>query len=191
MRLNIYIKQKYKSNHGFTLVELMVSLSIFVVVVLVVMGSVLSILDLNRKIQSKKVAMDNLNFALESMARTIKFGTKYHCGATAPLTSPSDCAGGSSSLSLTASDGSLVTYTLSGTGIQRLINSTNALNLTSPEVTVNSITFWVLGSSSYGTDNLQPRVVISMSITAGSANKAKTQTTFKIETTVSQRKLDI
>lgn len=159
---------------------------------LIIMGAVLSVLNVNSKVQAKKTAMDNLNFALESMERTIRFGTKYHCDATVlPVTSARDCGAGASSISVLASDGtSQVTYALSNGALVQTIGG-NTLALTSPEVTIQSITFWVLGAQPYGTDNLQPRVTITISAIAGSANKAAAQASFKLETTVSQRKLDI
>ena len=181
-----------KRNKGFTLIELMVSLSIFVVIMTLVMGSILNAFDLNSKSQSQKTAGDNLNFALESIARTIRFGTNFHCGATAPLNTPNDCASGSSSFSVTGADGILVTYTLSNGAITRSLAGATAQVMTSPEVSITSLAFRVFGSTSYASgDYLQPQVIITMSGTVGSSNKAKTQSTFHVETTVSQRKLDI
>jgi|SRR5579872_5946710 len=181
----------FKSGAGFTLVEIMVSLSIFVVVMTLIMGSILSVLNNNQSAQAKKTAMDNLDFALESMARTVRFGVNYHCGSAGTLSSPNDCASGASSLTILASDGSQVTYTLSGGVLTRSVNSGAAYAMTSPEIVINRLAFRVFGSAAYGTDYLQPQVIITVSGTAGSANKAATQSTFNLETTVDQRKLDI
>ena len=67
--------------------------------------------------------------------------------------------------------------------------------LTSPEVFIQSIAFRVFGSYSYGNgasqDYLQPQVIMTVSGYAGSANKTLTQSFFQLETTISQRKLDI
>ncbi len=180
-----------KSGAGFTLVELMVSMSIFVVIMLLVMGAVLSILNINSKAQSAKTAMDNLDFALESVSRTVRFGTNFHCGLSGTLTAPQNCSSGDTSLTVTASDGSLVTYTVTGGALTRSVNSGTALALTSPEVTISNIKFYVFGAPAYGVDYLQPRVTIAVAGLAGSANKTITQTSFQLETTVSQRKLDI
>ena len=184
---------KKKSGAGFTLVEIMVSLSIFVIIMVVIMGAILGIFDINNKVQTQKTALDNINFALESMSRTIRFGTNYHCGSITPLTSPSDCptSAGLSTFSVTASDGSLITYALVGARLVQAIGS-NILELTSPEVIIQSVVFRVFGSSPYSSgDMFQPQVIITISGTSGSVNKPKTQSTFRLETTVSQRKLDI
>ena len=46
---------------GFTLVELMVSVSLFAIVMVISMGSVVSVFDANKKSQSLRTVMDNLN----------------------------------------------------------------------------------------------------------------------------------
>ncbi len=188
-----------KMKKGFTLVELMVSLTIFILVMTIVMGSILRILDINTKFETKKTAMDNMNFSLESMSRVIRFSTKYHCGTSQPLTSPADCPSGNNSLTVTDSSGRLVTYALSGNAITRTINGGTADIVTSPEIVITGVTFWVLGSyphdpagvcpESNPSDCNQPRVVIKISGTSGTS--AKTQSSFVLQTTVSQRKFDI
>ena len=189
-----------KSNKdGFTLVELLVSISIFVVVMTIVMGSILSVLSINGKSQTQKTAMDNLSFALESLSRTAKFSTKYHCGNTGVLTDPVNCPSGNSSLSLQTPDGSLITYSLSGGKLTQAVNGATPQDLTSPEVVIQDLKFYVFGSypfngncsSQPSNDCLQPKIIVSVSGYAGTANKVKTQTAFQMQTMISQRKLDI
>jgi Tfp pilus assembly protein PilW len=194
------MKKYLHTKKGFTLVELMVSLSIFIVIMTVVMGAILSVLNLNTISQSRKTAMDNLNFSLETMTRSIRFGTTYDCASVPPLSSPHDCSTGGNSLTFVASDGTQVKYALSNGIITESVNNGTALPLTSGEVTVQNLTFWVLGSAAFvqGTGSCsspnncqQPRVIIDVSGIAGGANKPATQASFQIQTTVSQRKLDI
>src|SRR3989344_3450237 len=68
-----------RKSRGFTLIEMMVSTSIFIMVMVVAAGAILSISSANRKSQATKVAIDNLSFALESMSRHIRVGTDYSC----------------------------------------------------------------------------------------------------------------
>lgn len=174
---------------GFTLIEIMVSLSVFIIIMTVSLGSILSILNSSEKSQTKKTAMDNLNFALESMSRTIRFGTNFYCGTTASNPPPAnDCAAGGTSLSVRDSNGALIVYSLSGGQIVKSVNNAGANAVTSNEVTINRLTFYVFGSSGWP-DMIQPRVVMSLSGTVGT--KTATQSTFNLETGVSQRKLDI
>ena len=83
MRKKIY-------NKGFTLIELMTAVSIFIVIMTVSMGSILSIFDANRKSRSLKTVMNNLNLALESMSREMRYGRSYNCGTD----SDPNCSGG-------------------------------------------------------------------------------------------------
>ncbi|MES3030885.1 MAG: type II secretion system protein [Patescibacteria group bacterium] len=64
---------------GFTLVEMIVSLAIFTIVALVAVGALLKITDANKKSQTLKTAINNLNFALESMSREMRVGEDYNC----------------------------------------------------------------------------------------------------------------
>lgn len=65
-----------QKNKGFTLVEMLVSVALFSIVVVIALGSIITIIDTNRKSQSLTLVMNNLNFALESMTRTIKTSTE-------------------------------------------------------------------------------------------------------------------
>src|SRR3989344_8196571 len=105
---------------GFSLIEIMVSLSLFIVVIVISMGSILSVLDANRKSQSLRAVMDNLNFTLESMTRSIRFGQNYHCGSSGDITASLDCTLGADSLTVKASNNLHVTYRLTGGRIARL-----------------------------------------------------------------------
>lgn len=183
------IKQKNIFNKGFTLIEIMVSLSVFIIVMTTSMGAILSILDANRKSETKKTAMDNLNFALESVSRTIRFGTNFYCGTITTNPPPAnDCPSGSSSFTLRTAEGLLVTYSLSNGRIMKAVNNGTANPVTSPEISITRMNFYVFGSTVW--PNLaQPRVLMSISGVVGT--KANTSSTFNLQTMVSQRKLDI
>lgn len=181
--------RKRDRKKGFTLIEIMVSLSVFIIIMTVSLGSILSILDANEKSQTKKTAMDNLNFALESMSRTIRFGTNFYCGTTASNPPPAnDCPSGSTSFSIRDSSGALVVYSLSNGRIMKAVNNGTANAVTSVEVSITRLSFYVFGSTGWP-DLSQPRAVISLSGTVG--NKTSTKSTFNLQTTVSERKLDI
>lgn len=182
--------QHFKHTKGFTLIEILVSLSLFLVVMTISMGSVLSVFDANRKSESLKIVMDNLNFTLESMSREIRFGKNYHCGG-GTLTTPLNCPnGGGTQVSFLASDGATqIVYRLTGTKIEKSIDGgANFVAVTAPEVTVQSLTFYVVGADAVPVNYLQPKVLIEIKGQAGL--KSNTQTTFNLQTLVSQRVLD-
>jgi prepilin-type N-terminal cleavage/methylation domain-containing protein len=196
------IKNQNKKNKGFTLVELMVSVSVFVIIMTISMGSILSIFDANKKSQTIRTVMDNLNFSLEAMTRTIRFGTNYHCDVTVgDITTPAqrDCTTGASSMVVKTSDGvTRVAYKLAEGRIRRYVGSeidyisdnTEGYAVTSADVTITDLTFRVVGSTPYsnGNDLYQPQAIITVSGFAGI--KPTTKSSFSLQTTVSQRMFD-
>ena len=169
---------------GFTLVELLVSIAIFTIVMLMAISSLFSILDLDRKAQSMKSVMNNLNFALDSMAREIRVGSDYcvpvQCNAT--------------NFSFHDYLGKVVHYELQADGrvweTREDLSSNQPIPLTAPEVHIendaNQPVFVVIGHTPAG-DQKQPYVFMRL---IGYAGVGKTQTDFSIQTTVSQRLFD-
>lgn len=180
------MKKNITKARGFTLIELLTALSIFTVVMVISMGSILGVFDANRKSRSLKTVVTNLNLAMENMSKEIKFGDTYHCGS-GNLAAPQNCASGGSQLSFLDSEGERITYSLSSGAIVREVGGSNdILYLTAPDATIDSLSFYVLGA---GTDNsLQPKVIIKIKAHVGTD---KSRTDFTLQTLVSQRELDI
>jgi type II secretory pathway pseudopilin PulG len=90
---------------GFTLVELMVSTTIFVVIIISSIGSLLVLLGASKESRGLRFAMDNVNFAMESMTRSVRMGVSYYCSADPTVSPPTDpetfkdCLGGGTLLS--------------------------------------------------------------------------------------------
>lgn len=72
-------KNKRKLVSGFTLIELLVSTSIFVMIMLSAMGSLFVLLNAAKNSRALRFSIDNVNFAMESMSRSIRMGTNYLC----------------------------------------------------------------------------------------------------------------
>jgi type II secretory pathway pseudopilin PulG len=64
---------------GFTLVEMLVSIAVFMSVMVVAMGSLISIINANRKSQAIKNTVDNITFVLDSISRKVQLGDDYIC----------------------------------------------------------------------------------------------------------------
>ncbi|MCA9366806.1 type II secretion system protein [Candidatus Kaiserbacteria bacterium] len=64
---------------GFTLIEMIVSLGLFSIVITVAVGALLVLIANNKQLQQEQGVMTNLSFALDSMTREIRTGTKYFC----------------------------------------------------------------------------------------------------------------
>ncbi len=180
-----YWKRKKMNLQGFTLLEMLVSLSLFAVIMTISMGSILGVFEANRKSESLKTVLDNLNFTLEGMSREIRFGYNYDCG---PAGAPLNCSTGDTQISFTTSDGRSVTYAKVSSGIQKSDNAVDGgtyEEVTAPEITITDLTFYTFG---VGLDTKQPKVIIKVSGYAGT--KTSSRTSFTIESMVSQRKLD-
>lgn len=191
-----------KPRSGFTLIEMMVAVSIFAIVMMVGVGALLSLIEANRRAQAINSVMNNLNAALESMTRSIRVGTTYYCQASATSPSPSvlenpqNCTDGTL-LAFEASGGDSsdntdqVVYRLNGIQLERSLDSgATWVALTAPEVSIDSFSFHVVGAQSFSeaADTIQPRVLMRI---RGSAPVPGGTTDFNVQASVAQRILDI
>ena len=174
---------------GFSLIELIVSVALFAVVMTASVGTLLALVSANQKAQSLKSVINNLHFALDSMARTIRTGQLYFCADSVSETVPSgtaDCALGGRTLTLTDDHGVRLAYRYEEGRIERRVGSEGFAGLTAPEVVIDDMQFYVTGST-VG-DTVQPTVTISIRGHAGA--KPTTDSSFNVQTTVTQRVLD-
>jgi len=182
-----------RKNKGFTLIEIMTALSIFIIVMTVSMGSIIGIFDTNRKSRSLKVVMGNLNIAIETMSREIRFGRNYHCelSATAnpPFTSARNCPEGGELVSFLSNDGEQIVYHLNNNAIEASRDGGSTYDkITAPEVVIDKLTFYVLGAGMAPLNTLQPRIYMNIGGEAGTTDKEKSA--FSLQTMISQRYLD-
>ncbi len=182
---------------GFTLIEMMVSVAIFAVVMTIALGALLAMSESDRKAQTIKSITNNLSFALDSMSRSIRTGDVYHCGDTIPLTTARDCSAVPDTYFTSYNaDGKRVVYCLgsaepplpsctsSGTAILVSVAGAPLSPITSPEVKISALSFYVTGADSA----IQPKVTILIS---GFVTVSGTQTSpFNLQTSVTQRLYD-
>lgn len=160
---------------GFTLIEFIVAVGVFLVVMLIASGALISIVESNRKAQSFKAVMNNLNFAFEGMTRTIRVGTDY-------VVFPNP----GSSISFTDSQGIATVYRVSDAQVERSVGGGAFVSITAPEVVVDELRFGLDGTDAG--DDEQPSVLIRLRGHTG--EQLRIQTTFNLQTLVSQRLLD-
>lgn len=183
---------------GFTLVEILVAVALFAIVMTISVGSLLSLVEANRKTQAVQSVMNNLNFALENISRNVRVGSTYHCSTNTSVppdvTSPKDCPSGGVLFAFEASTGNRtlstdqVIYRFINGQIEKSSDGGAAfIAVTAPEVTIENFTFYVVGATRSDTE--QPRVVMTISGFAGISDRARTN--FNLQTTISQRLLDL
>ena len=159
----------------------MVSVAIFAIVVMIAIGSIISILDANRKAQSLNVIMNNLNFSFESMIRDIRTGSNYYSPDGTYIT-------------FKDKDGNYFGYYATGGVITKQYVDPHTVSptdlptgeITSSEVTIDEMTFKVIGNAVIG-DHLPSVILLHVK---GHAGKDKTQSNFNIQTLITQRVID-
>ncbi len=203
---------KKTTNMAFTLVEVLVATALFAIVMVVSIGALLSLIDANKKAQAMQSVMNNLNIAIDGMARAIRMGSDYHCGI-GNLSTPTDCvATAGDQIAFEAFGGDRndpndqwvywVAEDPNFNNIHRIFRSKHSkqtpIAITAPEVDITSFEVYVTGTNR--TDTLQPLVVLSIKGVAGSkitssfspfGVRKRIETKFEIQTSASQRLLDI
>ncbi len=171
MKKKILVKN---NQSGFTLVEMMVAVGIFVIVAFIVTSTFLTLAEANRKAQNIRLVMDNLNFAIDSMALKMREGNTYTCD---------DGGNSCDSFQFSRSDGRYAAYKfISGTPGQ-IVSCEGAtpcepsVPVTAPQIDVKN--FSVLISAS------NPKSALLR--IEGTAGSGKTLSSFNIQTTVTER----
>lgn len=178
---------------GFTLVELIVSVALFVIVVTIAMSAYIFMISLERKARATNDVVANLSFVVNSMSRTIRTGNTYRCNGSG------DCwPGGGTSFSFFDENGFTNTYFYDAAsksiyGCVNVVgcNINNATRLVDPRINVSSLMFYTQGTTPFSSgDQVQPRVIFTVtgSITP---DPDSAPITFTLESMATQRLLDL
>ena len=69
----------FRASKGFTLIEMIVAIAIFMIVAVIAVGSLVRVVALNRQAQTLQASVSNLSFSLDSLSREIRQGSKIGC----------------------------------------------------------------------------------------------------------------
>lgn len=174
----LILTKKLKRQQGFTLIEMMVAVSIFVIVAFIVVSTLLTLSYAYKKAQKMRLLMDNFNFALQSMSINIREGVSYNQSNNGEISFiPID--------SWVAGSNQRICYKLDGGRIKKCADGCNcggiSSYITSSDIKVTDLQFTI------GNGN-KKLVKIFVKGTAGN-NRDKTD--FAIQNSVSQRNVDI
>ena len=199
---NKFLKSnKIKLNAGFTLIEIMVALSIFMVIMLAAIGSLVVSSDAASKARQTRIVMDSVGFAMENITRNIRMGTKFTCvtNQTIDLSkdpSPANCDGGNFVAFIPAKQPSssrigykrTLRYDTKGPSgastatLQSCDQTNTCTDIVSPDVDITYLKFFLVGAES--SEQVQPNVYILLK---GAIKTKGVWNDFAIQTMASQR----
>lgn len=195
------------TQQGFTLIELMVSLTVFAIVMLISTTTLLTMIDMNAKAQALYSATTNLSFAIDSMTREIRMSYHYYCypvpGGSVGLGSlpaegaTHDCSASehSDAIAFTRErDGLHKGYGLYEGGLWQYEEGGNGWErLTATDVVIDDFSLSVENTDVY-VDSSPHNVrqpVVTLKISGHVNNGLDTNTDFHVQTRIMQRRLDI
>ena len=175
--------RKLKSLTGFTIVELLVAMSLFLILVAVATGTFIQTLRTQRVITELTAANDNATQTIEQMAREVRTGFGF-TDSTQDILKFTNYRNELVSYKLEASDRTLCDQIDGKVGC--IVRSTDNGNIwrpiTAPEVRVERLRFRYLGKEL--TDKFPTRVTIVLTVTGPKDIKVN------LETTVSSRVIE-
>src|SRR3989344_689292 len=164
------IKKINERDSGYTIIETMLSVSLFLVIITAGMGALLNANLLHQKSQSMRSIMDNLSFILEDMYRNLRTGSGYHCidDGNVVATFPHSCAVGGGISFKSGIDGSQWVYYIGtckgANGICKSVDgATSFVQLVPDEVEIDPLSYFsVSGAEPPPGDSRQPFVTIRL-----------------------------
>ena len=201
-------KNKKIREGGYTIIETMIAISLFMVVTTLGLGALLNANLLHNKTQDMRSIMDTLSFVMEDISRNLRTGTNYHCllpnQASLPTT-PKSCPSGigiafeESSTSpsdvdndsdpTNDNDDQWFYYVNLGKMYKSTNGGASVVQITPDEVVITSTSFvTVIGAEPPPGDTRQPLVTIRLE---GNITYKNVVTPFSLQTSVSQRSVDI
>lgn len=211
--------KKILFNKGFTLIEMMVALALFTIVITIASGSILSLIGANAKGQGEQNTMSTITFALDSMTREIRTGISYYGTTMAIITAPvsptsqgswdktvkADSPAGAQGISFIESGSSItvgsvnhrIAYYYDGSSvnthtIMRKVDDDDPEAVISDDIYVTSASFSVTDTNDLNNDNDNHQPAVTIIISARDKNDTDANPKiFTIETTITQRELDI
>ncbi len=168
---------------GFTLIEMLVALALFVTTVSIAVTGFVSALRTQRQVASLIAANNNLSLTLEQMAREIRTGYSF-CRSVFPCALPDE-------LNFVNAASQPVTYRLAGNAIVREVANSfggpvTTETITSDNVSVRYLAFTLRGNLSG--DGWPPRITIAVGVSSN--DPVFKDAIINLQTTISARQID-
>jgi prepilin-type N-terminal cleavage/methylation domain-containing protein len=169
-------KHKIQDKKGFSVIELVIGVTVFSIVVSLSLGLFGSVLQGQRAAFAIQEVQNNVRFAFELMAKEMRTGEDFS------LNSPQE-------ISFTNSDGVDIIYRLNGTALERSDSGGSGfLPVTSDEIKVLALKFDLRLTVPGPVRPGQPFITIHMRV-QGAGARPEELINIDLETSVSQRRL--
>lgn len=187
------------SIRGFSLIEMMVSLTIFSIVMTISIGTLLIMIDANAKAQALYSSTTNLSFALDSMTREMRTGYHYYCPSTTLSSLPAvastrNCPSGGDSIAFVRErDGKRMGYKFNSTdkSIEENDGTGSWNRITSEDVVIDTFEITVKNSKTYFAAGDTEQPILDLRVGGYTNNGLDTATDFNIQTRIVQHNLDL
>jgi len=185
------MKKNSRHNQGFTLIELIVSMAVFIILLGIIVNIFVSALRTQRSMVSLRLVNDNASLTLEQMAREIRTGYNFYIGdgkdPCAKVGAPVSVSSGDK-LGFCNSTGSNIVYNLDSESIKRSIDDGKNFNsITGDNVKIKKLNFILVDKTSNFKGEWPPRITIVMELIPGDVNLSEFTT--NIQTTISGRNI--
>lgn len=184
-----------KLTTGFTIIETMIALSVFLIVIVIGVGALINAYLINKKSQDMRSIMDGLSFSMDDMSKSIRTGYDYHCldgQGGSDISIAYSCLGGYGIAfkHIDPNNNNVYqwVYSIQSGKLYRSTDGGNsAVQMTPNEIVLDGSTynFSVIGAEN--TDTEQPLVIIRL---VGKITSSRVETPFSLQTAVSQRLVD-
>lgn len=171
-----------KQHSGFTLMEVMVSVSIFTIIVTIGIGSLLTVNKTLQKTRSERQAIDSFSYAVDTMTRRLRTGTNYVSTSDSITFNEQDDDVGDNgqgkSITFALKQRDITSDTQTGF-IEMTEEDQDPISITPPEIDIKNFTVDL-----YNESGKQP--MVKLSLQAEMTNQ-KQDSIISLQTAVSQR----